>query len=510
VLVVLIELLIKAMDIQTQQKKGETSLSQGQSLHATANHATENKSAEPPAQPSTDNTIRSQPWTPSSYRKFPIKQQPDYKDPNALDAALRKVKQLPPLVHHEEVISLKNKLAEAALGKAFLLQGGDCAERFVDCSQQPIENKFKILLQMSLILIHKARIPVIRLSRMAGQFAKPRTSPFETVNGQQVISFKGDNINSFFSKREPDPERMVQAYFHSAATLNYVRAMITGGVADLHHPDSWVLDHIQDDITRREYEKLIEKITDGLDFLKVINADKLGSLSSVDLFTSHEGLLMCYEEALTKKIKDSKSTEKYYNLGAHFLWIGDRTRDINGAHIEYFRGIANPIGVKVGPSMKIDDLVELVTVLNADKEPGRLTLITRFGHSQVEKMLPSMIQAVKKTGIPVLWVCDPCHGNTEMTSSGYKTRDIEKMLSELIKTFEIHKREGTFLGGVHLELTGDNVTECVGGSQSLGVSHLSTNYETFCDPRLNYTQSLDFAFAVASLLAARNKSTSTS
>jgi len=499
------------MDMLLAPIRGESSPSQGTSSNATSNNTDSNKVQDPSAQSTLDLSARLHQWTPVSYKNYPIKQQPEYKDPIALEAALRKVRQLPPLVHHEEVISLKSKLADAALGKAFLIQGGDCAERFMDCSQQPIENKFKILLQMSLIVIHKARVPVIRLSRMAGQFAKPRTSTYETVNGQQVLSFKGDNINSFdLSGREPNPDRMVQAYFHSAATLNYVRAMIAGGVADLHHPDSWVLDHIQDDSTRQEYEKLIEKITDGLDFLKVINADRQGSLRGVDLFTSHEGLLMSYEEALTKKVKDGKASERWYNLGAHFLWIGDRTREINGAHIEYFRGIANPIGVKVGPSMKTEELVELVKVLNHDREPGRLTLITRFGCSQVEKCLPGLIQAVKRTGIPVLWVCDPCHGNTEMTSSGYKTRDIEKMLSELIKTFEVHKREGTFLGGVHLELTGDNVTECVGGSQSLGVSNLSTNYETFCDPRLNYTQSLDFAFAVAGLLASRNKSTSTS
>jgi len=497
------------MDMLLAPIRGESSPSQGPSSNATST-TDNNKLQDTPAQPSTDLSARLHKWTPVSYKTYPIKQQPEYKDPIAFEVALKKVRQLPPLVHHEEVISLKSRLADAAMGKAFLIQGGDCAERFMDCSQQPIENKFKILLQMSLIVIHKARVPVIRLSRMAGQFAKPRTSNFEVVNGQQVLSFKGDNINSFdLSGREPDPDRMVQAYFHSAATLNYVRAMIAGGVADLHHPDSWVLDHIQDDSTREEYEKLIEKITDGLDFLKVINADRTGSLRGVDLFTSHEGLLLCYEEALTKKIKDGKSSERWYNLGAHFLWIGDRTREINGAHIEYFRGIANPIGVKVGPSMKVEDLVELVKVLNHDREPGRLTLITRMGHSQVEKCLPGLIQAVKRTGIPVLWVCDPCHGNTEMTSSGYKTRDIEKMLSELIKTFEVHKREGTFLGGVHLELTGDNVTECVGGSQSLGVSNLATNYETFCDPRLNYTQSLDFAFAVAGLLASR-KATSTS
>jgi len=485
----------------TEIQRGSESAHISSNATSSASTTQKSSSATPTHTPSVDTST----WSPSSYRGYPIKQQPEYKDADALEQALRKVRQLPPLVHHDEVVSLKQKLALAAEGKAFLLQGGDCAERFMDCSQQPIENKFKILLQMSLIILHKARVPIVRIARMAGQFAKPRSSTYETVNGQQVLSFKGDNINSFdVSKREPDPNRMVEAYFHSAATLNYIRAMISGGVADLHHPDSWILDHIQDDSVRDEYEKLINKITDAMDFFHIINADRTGSLKSVELFTSHEGLLLGYEEALTKRVKNSHG-DKYFNLGAHFLWIGDRTRDINGAHVEYFKGIANPVGVKVGPSMKPDELVELISILNPDREPGKLTLITRYGSSQVEKLLPGHIQAVKKSGVPVLWVCDPCHGNTEMTSSGYKTRDIEKMLSELIKTFEVHKREGTILGGVHLELTGDNVTECVGGSQSLSVSHLPTNYETFCDPRLNYTQSLDFAFAVAGLLSNRHK-----
>jgi len=314
-----------------------------------------------------------------------------------------------------------------------------------------------------------------------------------------VKSFKGDNVNDFHvDKREPDPDRLVQAYFHSAATINYIRAMILGGVADLHHPDSWNLDFIQQQSTRKEYELIIERITDGLDFLQAIHIDKqLDALKSVDMYTSHEGLLLNYEEALTKRVKD-----QYYNLGAHFLWIGDRTRDINGAHIEYFRGIANPIGVKVGPSMKPEELEELITILNPSKEAGKISLITRYGCGNVEKMLPAHIRAVKKTGIPVLWVCDPCHGNTEVTPSGLKTRNVEKMMKELEASFEVHRKEGSHLGGVHLELTGDNVTECVGGSIELNEDSLSTAYETFCDPRLNYTQSLDAAFVVAAKLKA--------
>jgi len=271
--------------------------------------------------------------------------------------------------------------------------------------------------------------------------------------------------------------------------------MILGGVADLHHPRSWNLDFVQQQSTRKEYEQIIEKITEGLDFLKSIHVDQLETLRSVDMYTSHEGLLLNYEEALTKKVKDS-----HYNLGTHFLWIGDRTRDIKGAHVEYFRGIANPVGVKVGPSMKPNELVELVSILNPNKEAGKLTIITRYGSSNVEKYLTEHIRAVKETGIPVLWVCDPCHGNTEVTPSGLKTRNVEKMMQELLLSFDVHKKEGTRLGGAHLELTGDNVTECVGGSAELDVHSLSTAYETFCDPRLNYTQSLDMAFAIANKL----------
>jgi len=355
-------------------------------------------------------------WTPSSWRSLPIKQQPKYADQNALESALNKVRSLPPLVHSKEIEALKKHIADAQAGRKFFIQGGDCAERFVDCSQTPIENKFKILLQMSLIVLWGARVPVIRVARMAGQFAKPRSSDTEVVNGKTVVSFKGDNVNDFdVNRREPDPDRLVQAYFHSAATINYIRAMILGGVADLHHPRSWNLDFVQQKSTRQEYEHIIERITEGLDFFSSIHADQLDTLRSVEMYTSHEALLLNYEESLTKGVKD-----QYYNLGSHFLWIGDRTRDIKGAHIEYFRGISNPIGVKVGPSMKPDELAELITILNPNKEPGKITLITRYGCNNVEKILPDHIRAVTQTGIPVLWVCDPCHGNTEVTSEGLR------------------------------------------------------------------------------------------
>lgn len=440
-------------------------------------------------------------WSPTSWRKLPIKQQPEYKDQVALEKSLQKVRSLPPLVHMKEIETLKARLAAAAEGRMFLLQGGDCAESFSDCSKQPIENKFKILLQMSLILIWSARTPVVRIGRMAGQFAKPRTSNFETVNGKQIYSFKGDNVNDMdINKREPDPDRLVQAYFHSASTLNYIRAMILGGVADLHHPRSWTLENVQQHQAKKEYEQIIDRLCDGLDFLDVVQSDGSDSLKSVEFYTSHEGLLLCYEEAMTSFVRD-----RFYNLGTHFLWIGDRTREIDGAHIEYFRGIANPIGVKVGPSMKTNELQELVKVLNPNHEPGKLTIITRYGASKVADLLPIHIKAVKETGIPVLWVCDPCHGNTEMTQEGIKTRRVEKMMEELLLTFDVHSQHGSRLGGVHLELTGDDVTECIGGTQNLEANGLSTNYETLCDPRLNYTQSLDMAFSISTKLKEMKK-----
>jgi len=337
---------------------------------------------------------------------------------------------------------------------------------------------------------------VIRLARMAGQFAKPRSSTYETLSdGTEVYSFKGDNVNGFDSAdREPDPNRLVRAYFHSAATLNYARGMISGGVADLHAAAEWKLTNVLKEETRREYEDVVSHLLEGMNFLKAIHADETDSFKSVSLYTSHEGLLLPYEEALTTRVGD-----KHFNLGAHFLWIGDRTREINGAHVEYFKGISNPIGIKCGPTMSCEELTRLLPILNPDKEPGRLTIITRYGVSKVQELLAKHIRAVKATGIPVLWVCDPCHGNGIVTESGIKTRNIADIMSELTSAFNVHSEEGTILGGVHLELTGEDVTECIGGSEELASHQLTTKYETFCDPRLNYTQSLDVAFLIAKL-----------
>lgn len=392
----------------------------------------------------------------------------------------------------------------------------------MDCRQESIESKFKILLQMSLIVVWKTRVPVVRVARMAGQFAKPRyassskatqpltlpsSSPTETVNGVELMSFKGDNVNSFdASAREPDPNRyassavdetaltghrLVLAYFHSVATLNYLRAMVAGGVADLHDPKRWDLRNVLSESVRKDYEKVVDRIVDTFNFLNVFHADTADVLKKVDIFTSHEALLLNYEEALTRK---GAATEDYFNLGAHFLWIGDRTRQLDGAHVEYFRGIENPIGVKVGPTTKPEELKQLVRILNPKREEGKLTLITRYGAKQIAEHLPVHIAAVNSTGVPVIWCCDPCHGNTE-TQDGVKTRRFESIVREMCLAFKIHAENGSRLGGVHLELTGEDVTECVGGAS--GTSDLSTNYSTYCDPRLNYTQSLDIAFSIA-------------
>jgi len=443
-------------------------------------------------------------WSPSTWQTREILQQPEYSNNEALAAALRKVHSLPPVVHYQEVDELKNKLAQAGRGELFLLQGGDCAERFQDCTKDAISAKFKILLQMSMIVIWGSGVPVVRLARMAGQFAKPRSSPHEKLpSGESVCSFKGDNVNGFsVDQREPDPERLVQAYFHSVATLNYIRSMIAGGVADLHSAPSWQLDNILKEETRTEYGQIIDKMMEGLRFLRVIEADTSPAFRSVSLYTSHEGLLLNYEEALTELVSADKG---YYNLGAHYLWIGDRTRQIEGAHVEYFRGIRNPIGVKCGPSMTESDLVELVKILNPMKEEGRLTIITRYGVGKVSELLPVHIRAVKSTGIPVVWCCDPCHGNTISTENGTKTRPLSSILGEIVESFRVHKEEGSVLGGVHLELTGENVTECIGGSDGLMEVNLCERYETFCDPRLNHTQSLDVAFLVARELAQRKQ-----
>ncbi|KAK4116168.1 DAHP synthetase [Canariomyces notabilis] len=444
-------------------------------------------------------------WSPDSWREKPIKQCPEYPDQDALAKSLAELKRLPPIVHPREIVLLKQLLADVAQGKAFLLQGGDCAELFDYCEQNAIESKIKLLLQMSLVLIWGADKRVVRIGRMAGQYAKPRSSPMETIDGRQVPSFRGDILNGFHpDERELDPNRLVRAYHHSAATLNYIRAAISSGIADLHRPMDWGLGHVRDPALKAKYQEAVDFLTDMLRFMHTIGADKSDKLGTVDLFTSHEGLLLEYEQCMTRLLDDPTSalphTKKdYYDTSAHFLWIGDRTRQLDHAHVEFFRGIANPLGVKIGPSTPTSDLLPLLRTLNPSREPGKVTLITRYGAGKVAELLPAHIRAVEDSEYArtVVWQCDPMHGNTRSVSGGIKTRRFSDIFSELEQTLRIHKEQGSYLGGVHLELTGDAVTECLGGSEGLDEDDLSTNYTSFCDPRLNEKQALELAFLIA-------------
>ncbi|KAI9155832.1 hypothetical protein H9P43_008942 [Blastocladiella emersonii ATCC 22665] len=435
-------------------------------------------------------------WAPDSWTTKPIVQDVAYEDQAHLQSVLAKLRHLPPLVSPGEIDKLRTQLREVAEGKRFLLQGGDCAEIFDYCSADPIENKLRVLLQMSLVLTWGGRMPVVRIARMAGQYAKPRSKPTEVVDGVEIPSFRGDNVNGFDPKdRKPDPERLVGAYFHSAATLNYVRSLLSSGFADLHHPSTWDLNHVKKHEVRQDYQAIVNRLTDALDYMKTVGADDpagANTLSTVDMFMSHEGLLLEYESCLTRPVRGA-----YYNLGSHFLWVGDRTRQLNGAHLEYFRGLRNPIGIKVGPTMEPEELARVLALVNPFNEPGKVTLITRYGADRVQQYLPAHIAAVKASGQAVVWCCDPMHGNTESAPSGHKTRPFDRIIHELAESLRIHKAHGSRLGGVHLELTGDRVTECVGGSMELAAHDLPSNYQTHCDPRLNYEQSLDVAFLVA-------------
>jgi 3-deoxy-7-phosphoheptulonate synthase len=497
-------------------------------------------------------------WTPSSWKVKPIKQDVTYDDKERFTRAVEKLRRLPPLVTPQEIVKLKNSLRDVALGNAFLLQGGDCAELFDYCEQGMIEAKVKLLLQMSLVLIYGAKKKVVRVARMAGQFAKPRSSPMETVDGVTMPSFRGDILNSYEAgpeARTPNPSRLVEAYFHSAATLNYLRAALSSGLADLHSPLDWGLGHVRDPTLRDKYQRIVHSITDTLDMMRTIGLDTGGGLETVDLFTSHEGLLLEYEECLTRPFKHPPNTipgllllarpsspseghraphhlngttaqspphhhrktslptrlppplppkTGHYATSAHFLWIGDRTRQLSHAHVEFFRGLSNPIGVKVGPTMTPSDLPPLLDILDPYREIGKVTLITRYGADKIASHLPAHIAAVRDSAHVVVWQCDPMHGNgrnaTVASPSGstvIKTRRFSDILSELKQALEIHRSMDSYLGGVHLELTGEAVTECVGGAEGLTEEHLSLNYTTFCDPRLNEKQALELAFLVA-------------
>lgn len=436
------------------------------------------------------------PWTPSSWHDSPATQQPDYQDTSALHATLKELSRRPPLVTPWEVRRLQEQIAEAAAGKRFLLQGGDCAELFEECRPDIIANRLKVLLQMSLVLIYGLRMPVIRVGRFAGQYAKPRSADLETRGSMTLPSYRGDIVNGTdFTRdaREPDPRRMIQAYHHAAATLNHVRALGEGGFADLHHPEYWDLGFVHQDVLRDEYQGVVDAILEAIRFMDAVAPAPNAEMERVSFFTSHEALLLPYEEALTRL---DPVTGTHFDLSTHFPWVGMRTATPDGAHVEYLRGLANPVAVKVGPDMPPAELTSLVRTLNPDKISGRLTLIARFGASRVEQELPAMIDAVQATGIPVLWTCDPMHGNTETLDSGVKTRRFETMLAELEASFDIHHSAGTVLGGIHLELTGENVTECTGGARGLDEEDLKRAYQSQVDPRLNGEQALELAFAI--------------
>jgi len=435
-------------------------------------------------------------WTPASWRSRPSAQMPVYPDAVELEAALTELHGLPPLVTSWEILALKQRLAEAQEGKRFLLQGGDCAESFGECSSEVISNRLKVLLQMSLVLVHGLRLPVVRVGRFAGQYAKPRSADTETIDGVTLPSYRGDIINApaFTPEaRTPDPRRMIKAHARSAMTMNFVRALIDGGFADLHHPEYWDLGWVRHSPLADEYQHMVAGIGDAVRFMETLSGSEVHNLNRVDFYTSHEALLLPYEEAQTRQVPRQWG---WFNLSTHFPWIGMRTASLDGAHMEYFRGIRNPVGLKVGPSVAPDQLLRLIEALNPDDEPGRITLIHRMGAANVAAKLPALLDAVRREGRRVLWVCDPMHGNTESTANGYKTRRFGNIRSELEQSFELHAAAGTRLGGVHLELTGEDVTECLGGARELTETDLERAYRSTVDPRLNYEQALEIAMLI--------------
>jgi 3-deoxy-7-phosphoheptulonate synthase len=438
-------------------------------------------------------------WSPESWRNVPAAQMPEYDDKAKLAHVEKRLAGYPPLVFAGEARKLKRKLAKVAEGKGFLLQGGDCAESFAEHSADNIRDFFRVFLQMAVVLTFAGGQPVVKVGRIAGQFAKPRSSPTEKVNGQDLPIYRGDIVNDAEPTeegRKPDPERQIMAYRQSAATLNLLRAFAQGGYANLEHVHKWTLGFLTDSPAWERYQALADRITEALGFMRAcgINADTAPQLKSTDFFTSHEALLLGYEQALTRI--DSTSGDWYATSG-HMLWIGDRTRQLDHAHVEFCRGIKNPIGLKCGPTLKPDELIRLIDILNPDNEPGRLTLIARFGASLVDRHLPELLRAVKREGRHVVWSCDPMHGNTIKATSGYKTRPFDAIMAEVRRFTAIHQAEGTHAGGIHVEMTGKDVTECTGGVRALSDTDLNDRYHTFCDPRLNAAQSLELAFLVA-------------
>ncbi len=438
-------------------------------------------------------------WQPVSWQSMAAAQQPTYPDKAELERAVADLSRLPPIVTSWEVEALKAHIAKAQRGEAFVLQGGDCAENFTDCTSESVVAKLKILLQMSLVMLYGMKKPVIRVGRMAGQYAKPRSADIETRDGVSLPSFRGDLVNrSPFTPadRIPDPQLILRGYERAALTLNFVRGLIDGGFADLHHPEYWDLDWVGHSKTAAQYHAIVNSISESLDFLETVSGTPLHRTQRAEIYAAHEGLHLLYEQAQTRFLPRRK---RWYNLTTHFPWIGMRTAAMDGAHVEYFRGIANPMGVKVGPGMTREWLQDLIRVLNPNNEPGRLTLIHRFGAKAIDDGLPDLIRAAKETGSPVLWVCDPMHGNTESTANGTKTRRFDNIIGELESAFRIHAEMGSYLGGVHLELTGENVTECTGGARGLNDADLARAYKSTVDPRLNYEQALEIAMRIAGI-----------
>jgi 3-deoxy-7-phosphoheptulonate synthase len=441
-------------------------------------------------------------WTPAGWRTHTARQLPAYPDLSAIAAAEAELQSYPPLVFAGEARDLTAALADVAEGKAFLLQGGDCAESFAEFHPNNIRDTFRVILQMAVVLTFASKLPVVKVGRMAGQFAKPRSGDFEVIDGVSLPSYRGDNVNGIeftAQAREPDPQRMMRGYMQSAATLNLLRAFSTGGYANLHQVHKWNLDFTGRSLWSSQYQEVADRIGEALDFMAAcgISPETVPQLKGTSFFTSHEALLLGYEQAMTRQ---DSLTGDWFDTSAHMLWIGDRTRFEGSAHLEFLRGVGNPIGLKCGPSLEPDELIRLIDLLNPANTPGRLTLIARFGHDKVEAALPRLIRAVRREGRNVVWSCDPMHGNTIKGASGYKTRPFDRILSEVRGFFAVHRTEGSHPGGIHIEMTGQNVTECTGGAIAITDEGLADRYHTHCDPRLNASQSLELAFLLAEAL----------
>ena len=438
-------------------------------------------------------------WKVNSWRNYPVKHVPKYENEQDLNNVLSKIKTFPPLVFAGETRHLKEQLANVVDGKAFLLQGGDCAESFAEFNPDNIRDTFKVILQMSLVLTYSASLPVVKVGRIAGQFSKPRSAPTEIQGDKELPSYLGDNINGieFNEKaRKPDPKRLFKAYSQAASTLNLIRAFSHGGFADLKNVHLWNLGFIKKSTQAKKFKELEDRISDALAFMDAcgINSDFNRRLKTVNFWISHEALHLPFEEAMTRV---DSTTGEYHDTSAHFVWIGDRTRQLDGGHVEFCKGIENPIGIKCGPTSKPDEIVKICNAINPSNTKGKITLISRFGHDQVEKFLPKLIRTIKKEGVHVVWSCDPMHGNTIKSTTGFKTRPFNNVLNEVKNVFQVHQAEGSYAGGLHIEMTGQNVTECTGGAQKISDQDLSSRYHTHCDPRLNASQAIELAFLIS-------------